>query len=285
MTIATAFSDFLVKLTPSEVETEKARSHRESIYNCLSKNYTVENFFRTGSFGNGTSISGFSDVDYFLVVPTKELKKNSYSSLNTLCKILSERFPETDVEISIPAVCLPFGTDDWETTEITIADLVRESNGIKVYDIPNFSSGWMRSSPTSLREFINKVDEQHNGKLKPLIRYIKAWKYYNSAPISSFYLELFITRYAQSEETIVYTIDIKEVIQRLINSNLEPIEDPLGISSNKIEACSNRDDLNTAFRMLTRDLTYCERALEHERQEQESNAIAEWDKFYNGQFI
>ena len=49
-------------------------------------------------------------------------------------------------------------------------------------------------------------------KLKPLIRFVKTWKYYCNVPISSFYLELRVTKWMESEDTIVYDIDLKKHI-------------------------------------------------------------------------
>ena len=36
----------------------------------------MTNFFRSGSFGYGTSVSAYSDVDYFAVIPSVNLKKD-----------------------------------------------------------------------------------------------------------------------------------------------------------------------------------------------------------------
>jgi hypothetical protein len=55
-TIDEGFRDFLAGLTPSDLESEKAQKHRASIESCLKNNFTLKRFFRTGSFGNGTSI-------------------------------------------------------------------------------------------------------------------------------------------------------------------------------------------------------------------------------------
>jgi hypothetical protein len=47
-------------------------------------------FFRAGSFGNGTSVRNFSDVDYFAIIPTKHLTQNSTSSLTKVWRVLME---------------------------------------------------------------------------------------------------------------------------------------------------------------------------------------------------
>ncbi len=61
-TVDEGFRDFLPSLTPSSLESAAAKTHRASIEACLKTNFGLKRFFRVGSFGNGTSISGHSDA-------------------------------------------------------------------------------------------------------------------------------------------------------------------------------------------------------------------------------
>lgn len=92
-------------------------------------------------------------------------------------------------------VC-PFGSSKSETTEIVPADYVGESGDYKIYDIADCSGGWMRASPDAHNDYVRIIDDRLGGKVKPLIRFIKVWKYYRDVPISSFYLELRVAKYA-----------------------------------------------------------------------------------------
>ena len=76
-TVAEGFRDFLASLTPSGVESAAATGHRASIEACLKNNFVLNRLFRTGSTGNGTSISGYSDVDYFASLGTNDLSDTS----------------------------------------------------------------------------------------------------------------------------------------------------------------------------------------------------------------
>ena len=78
-TIDEGFRDFVRNLTPSDFESDAAKRHRASIEQCIRSNFGLLRFWRTGSFGNGTSISGYSDVDYMASIPGKNLKQNSSS--------------------------------------------------------------------------------------------------------------------------------------------------------------------------------------------------------------
>ena len=115
-TIEEGFRDFLIRLTPTSTESEAAKRHRKSIEQCLKTNFGLLRFFRTGSFGNGTSISGYSDVDYFASIPTRNLKDNLSTTLYQVKNVLDKRFPGTGVRVNSPAVLVPFGNKISDTT-------------------------------------------------------------------------------------------------------------------------------------------------------------------------
>lgn len=146
-TVDEGFRDFLTKLTPSKGETTAVKRHRKSIEQCIRSHFGLNRFWRIGSVGNGTSISGYSDVDYMASIPRDKLKNNSTTSLRNLRDALATRFPNTGVRSSCPAVVVPFGTFRKETTEVTPADCVAMSGDDLVYDIPDCEGGWMKSSP------------------------------------------------------------------------------------------------------------------------------------------
>ena len=68
-TIAQGFDDFLTSIKATKAETALAKSHRASIEACLKSNFGMNRFTRIGSFGNGTNVSGYSDVDYLACIP------------------------------------------------------------------------------------------------------------------------------------------------------------------------------------------------------------------------
>lgn len=110
-TVEQGFQAFLSTLTPTAGESSAAASHRAAIEACLRANFSLRRFFRTGSFGNGTSISGYSDVDYFASIPSETLKLSSSATLTEIRTSLAARFPNSGVRINCPAIMLPFGTE------------------------------------------------------------------------------------------------------------------------------------------------------------------------------
>lgn len=230
-TIEEGFRTFHTWLTPTATETSAAKSHRASIEACLKSHFEVMRFFRTGSFGNGTSIRNYSDVDYFASIPTRHLTQNSDSTLRKVWRVLDERFPDTGVGIRTPAISLPFGDDASEQTDVVPADYIEtDSDGFKIYEIANRAGGWMKTSPDAHTAYVNYVNSKLSHKVKPLIRFIKAWRCYKTVPIFSFYLEMFVARYASNESTIIYSCDIERILRELWNKQLSAMQDPMGIS-------------------------------------------------------
>ena len=283
-TVDAGFRAFLRKLTPLSGESSAAKRHRASIRACLKNNFNMRRFFQSGSFGNGTSISGYSDVDYFASIPSNNLSEDSNISLRRVRNALDIRFPNTDVRVSCPAVKVPFGILAKESTEVVPADYIRKSSeGHHVYEIPNCYGGWMYSSPEAHTAYVRDVDRNLKNKVRPLIRFIKAWKYFRNVPISSFYLELRVTKYAEGESSIIYSIDIKNILKSLYNHELADMRDPKGISG-LISPCTTEVQHKEAMSRLATALNRAEKAREAEAQGNIKNAFYWWNLLFAGKF-
>lgn len=282
-TVDEGFRDFLPKLTASGAESESAKGHRASIETRLKTDFGLRRFARIGSFGNGTSICGFSDVDYLASLSRDTLTANSTYSLGKIRDALDNRFPNTGVRVSCPAVVVPFGSRRSETTEVVPADYIEEQNGFKIYDIADCSGDWMRASPDAHKAYVASVDEKLGGKVKPLIRFIKAWKYYRDVPISSFYIELRVAKYATGEKTIIYEYDVKRVLCQLRDCKLADMQDPMGISG-YIPACKTDALYQDAISKLDTAATRAEKAREAAEKGKISEAFDWWRLLYNNEF-
>ena len=282
-TIDEGFRDFLPKLTPSSTESQATQSHRTSIEACLKANFGLNRFTRIGSYGNGTSIYGYSDVDYLACIPTNQLTQTSNASLQKICNALAARFPNTGVGVRCPAVSVPFGTTAAERTEVVPADYIKESDGFSVYEIADCANGWMQVSPDAHNAYVREVDQKLGCKVKPLIRFIKAWKYFRDVPLSSFYLELRVAKYASTETCIVYDIDVRNVLKSLYDSELARIQDPMGVSG-YISPCSSDARYKDAMSKLGTALGRAEKAREAAAAERISDAFDWWRLLYGEKF-
>lgn len=276
------FRDLLSRLTPSDTESSAAKSHRSSIAQCLQTNFGLLRFVRIGSFGNGTSISGFSDVDYLACLPRSVMTQNSSSTLAKVRNVLDARYPFTGVMVRTPAIVLPFGTLISEQTEVVPADLV-ETGAFPIYEIADGSGGWMRTAPDAHNEYVRAINERLGGRAKGLIRLIKAWKYLCNVPISSFYLELRTAKYASSEKAIVFYLDVRNVLVQLLNGGLAHMQDPTGISG-YISACASDVAYAEAVSKLNTAATRAEKAVDAIHAEKLSDAFEWLQLLFGGAF-
>ena len=279
-TIDEGFRDFLDSLTPSSTETEAAKSHRASIAQCLKNNFSLWRFWRIGSFGNGTSISGYSDTDY--MASMGNLTENSNTSLQMIKNALANRFPNTGVTVRCPAVQVPFGLFSKETIEVVPGDSISTSP-YDVYSIPDCSGGWMKTSPDAHNAYVRKINEKHSLKVKPLIRFIKAWKYYQEVPISSFYLEMRVAKYCEGESSIIHWLDIEYFLARMLSANLPDLQDPAGISG-YIRPCSSQAALDVTLSKLKTAVARAHNANAAKEADDIRGAFEWWDKLYADKF-
>ena len=140
----------------------------------------------------------------------------------------------------------------------------------------------MKASPQAHNAYVKRENDRLGGKLKPLIQLVKAWKFYNNVPITSFYLELRVTKYAEKETVIVYDIDLKNIIKHLVDINLASIIDPMGISG-YVSACSTEAKKIDSLSKLNTGLSRSVKAVEH-RENDLDKAFYWWNMFYNYNF-
>ncbi|MBX3480823.1 MAG: nucleotidyltransferase [Caulobacter sp.] len=281
-TVDEAFTLFLSWMISSETENSKASSHRASIEACLKSNFGMSSLFRAGSYGHGTSVSGYSDVDYFAVIPANNLSSNSSTALRALKDALAKRFPNTDVWVDSPAVAVQFGTEKWERHEITPAYFIERVQEFNVYGMPNRYGDWMKSSPTGLNTYTNIQNDRLSKKAKHLVRLIKSWNYNCSAGLRSIYIELRVAEYLSGESSVIYPIDTLRALRHLQSKELASMRDPLGLGAN-IYPCSDAvkpgalSKLNSAVARATK-------AIDADRQGDTALAFEWWDKLFNYAF-
>jgi hypothetical protein len=253
-TVEEGFRLFHGRLTPTRGESQAAKNHRASIETCLKNAFKITRFVRTGSFGNGTSIRGYSDVDYFACIPTAHLWLSSTTTLQQVCEVLIARFTKTNIVVRPPAVVLRFGMDSSESTEIVPAHLIetkRKGNLIYQIPAPDGSGHWIKSSPDTHNNYVDAIDKQFCGKVKQLVRLLKAWKYYCNVPIQSFYIEMRAAKYASQRKSLYYARDVKNILQLLWDNQLPVLQDPEGIAGAITPCTSDAQKLDALSKLKT----------------------------------
>lgn len=246
----------------------------------------MTHFFRTGSFGNGTNVSGYSDVDYFAVIPRANLNANSAQTLSDLAETLRQRFPNTGVRVNTPAVKVPFGINGSETTEVVPAYLTDPTMlGFRGFRIPDGNGGWIFSAPESNDAYVQISDDRLANQVKPLIRLVKAWKFWRNLPIKSFYLEMWIAHYAMSEGAIYFPIDLRNIFSRLYQSRLPVIVDPRFPDEAKfLQPVSTPVQHAEALKAIGDAMQWATTAVTNYETHYRKTAFQEWDRIFSGKF-
>ncbi len=282
--IDSAFSEFYALLTTLAAESAAAKQHRESIRQCLELKFGLTSFFQSGSFGNGTNIRGYSDVDRFAVIPAENTPERSGALLRKVAIALRRRFPLTGIRVDTPAVYVPFGHDGSESTDVIPA--VHEGtthDGFRYLAIAGGGGSWVMAGPDAHNAFVARADEWHDGGTKRLIRYVKAWRYLRQVPISSFYLELRVASYALDRPSVYFPNDMFFVLDELWRDQLVAFRDPMGISG-LIDACSFPGQRTEALRKLRIARAAAERALRFESEGRVKTAFFNWTRLFGKRF-
>lgn len=277
-----AFDVLLARSVPTAAERAAAASHRESIESCLSNSLDLYSMRETGSFHHGTGVRGYSDIDVLVAIRASR-PTSSDTALAWVKSALLTRFKSTSIRISRPAVVVDFagGSERWEIIPGFVASI---EDGHLIYDIPGPSGGWMRSSPTAHLKYVTTVNKSPDGGAKGLARLIKRWKYENSAAlISSFYLEMRAAQYMEGEQVFLADMDFERLMRRLASSELQGMNDPMGITG-RIEAASTAANRVHAAGRVRYDSQRVTDALAAEKAGDRAVAFALLDVVFLGSF-
>jgi hypothetical protein len=282
-TVAEAFDVLLSRIPPSEAVTETARRHRQSIEDCLRANLNVQKFMPVGSFGHGTNIPRFSDIDFFLVTPEDELSANSPTALRQVKNVLGRRFWATDVRVSSPAVLVLFGGSSGSSSErfeVTPAYADNEDKG--VYWIPDGVKDWMLAAPRAHNAYVNQVNDRLNKRAKRLIRLTKLWNGVSRARLKSIYIELRVAKGLDGVDQINYAVELAAAFRRMHQTGLAAMQDPIGYTG-LIPPCSDARKAEVLSKLKTA-LTRAEKALEADAAGKVRVAFYWWNYVFEDRF-
>ncbi|WP_242285182.1 nucleotidyltransferase domain-containing protein [Bacillus cereus group sp. BfR-BA-01394] len=157
-----------------------------------------------GSYGRGTSIRGFSDVDILMVLPFDMYKKyNSYvgngqsALLQAVRNSIKLTYPNTEIGGDGQVVVVNFS--DGIKFEIVPAFLKDEGESY-IYANSNNGGSWKVCKPIIEILAINEQNKMYNKKVKHLVRMMKAWKNKNNVPISGLLIETLVMNFMKDWE-------------------------------------------------------------------------------------
>ena len=278
------FETFLARLVPLESQRVAAARHRSRVEASLRGALGIYLFRETGSFSHGTGVRGYCDVD-LLVSIKGQRPGSSDTALAWVKNALVASFPYTLIRVSRPAVVIAFagGDEIWEVIPGFVTG--RGSEGVSVYDIPGAATGWLDTAPLEHLAYVTEVNSRPDiaGGAKKLARLIKAWKYYNAVPISSFYLEMRAAQYLTGQPSFIPVYDICYLLEHLNVIALAAMNDPRG-AAGRFEACSTIVKKADALSKLSAGATRARKALDAHRKDEPATAFYYLDQLFGGRF-
>ncbi|MBI4339812.1 MAG: nucleotidyltransferase [Chloroflexi bacterium] len=282
LTVSAAFNQLIRQLPPTESEVSDAASHRQSIQDCLRNNFGLDEYFRIGSYERTTSVSGYSDVDIMAVLPQSVAYGITPNTFITKVRdALQRRFPYTLIRIDRQAVVLQFSQGK-RAVDLVPAVYSSTHNGYKTYRIAN-SGSWLYTSPRAHNAYFSNIDHKCSDTMRALARLLKAWKYYNAAPILSFHMDMLTAYCARNGGSISYAHGTKVMLSNLLSRNLAALQDPVGVAG-LIPACSSETNKQTALGKLRSAVDHADRARAAEQRGDIKEAFSQWDMVFAYRF-
>ncbi|WP_197381461.1 nucleotidyltransferase domain-containing protein [Mycolicibacterium mengxianglii] len=249
---------FVASLVPPAFDRTTVSERRKAIEDAVTAKTGSVGFIESGSWSHGTSLNGHSDVDYMCLLLGTQRPALPSSALTAMKQnIAGSHWAIAQLAISSPTVKVTFYTSPH--FEIVPAYYKRKHQDIHVFEIPGPDDEWVESIPSAHNKWVSDVNDRLNKKVKPLARLVKAWKYENSVPVSSFFLEMRTVNYSSDEGAIIYDMDLRAVFRRLVYSEMRSMNDPLGIVP-RIPATSSEANRTFALRQARDALEHLEAA-------------------------
>jgi hypothetical protein len=252
-------SEYASKVTPKPPDRTLVASRRAEMEDALDDDSVLRNAFvnESGSFRHGTSVRAHSDVDY-LVWTTRPRPTRPSTQLSSLkSHLYINMYSATAASVRNPTVRVEFATAPF--FEVVPAWWSHDVGDDEVFYIPGPGDEWVKSIPKAHNRYVSEINDRHKKKVKQLVRLLKAWKYHVGAPVSSFYLEIRTARYAAGETSILYLLDLKIVMSKILNEGVRDLNDPLHIVG-RIPGCPSEAKRLTTKRLLSDAVTALDRA-------------------------
>lgn len=190
-------NDYVKTLTPPSLSVTTVAERKRWVKEALeAADVGVVSTFEAGSFSHGTGVKDRSDVDLMVWTSFKDRTQLPSSILSLYRRALFMSTHVANATVSNPAVKVEF----WSAPVFEVVPAFYEADDI--YEIGGRKDEWVLSSPKAHNSYVNKENDRLGKKVKPLVRLVKAWKYYADVPVSSFYLEMRTAEHCSGEKSV-----------------------------------------------------------------------------------
>ena len=232
MSVAIKFQILCNNLTV-DTETRQQISRRYQIitarlnYDFWAINSAHEHSIYVGSYGRGTAVRGFSDLDILFILPSTlyyRYNQYSYNGQSALLQVIKQSvaksYSNTDIGGDGQVVSVSFC--DGITFEIVPA--FRRNDDSFIYPDSNNGGSWKMTNPIPEINFIKRNNELTNGNLKNLCRMARAWRNKWNVPMGGLLIDTlannFLMNWKYKNEThLFYDLMTRDFLKYLSNED------------------------------------------------------------------
>jgi len=280
-TVTAAFDELLARLSLTSAQASTAQTRVSGLRDFFDSKFTMSSrAFATGSYARQTLVRWERDVDLMAPLSYSAYKAgydhDSRAFLYMVRDALNERYGSTKVSSKQVAVKLDF-------TEI-VADVVpcfpRQGGG---FFMPNGTADWRATNPPFHAELMKQADSAQQGRLKPLVKLIKAWNLANSHHLTSFHVELMVERMWRGHTIGSHAASVASTLKVMPSWLRTAFPDPWD-GGRPIDEDLSSNDRATTMRMLEADAKAAEQAIQYQSEGKVEKAFERWSVIYRQQF-
>jgi len=280
-TVNGGFNELIDRLALTEEQRSTASTRVASIRDIFDGRFTMaERVFTIGSYARGTLVRWERDVDLLASVSAEEYweryRYNSRDFLYWVRDTLNDYYATTDVSSRQIAVVLDFSVIRCEV----VPAFNRLGGG---YLIPDGSGGWQATNPPHHRTLMREADERHGGKLKPLVKLMKAWKMANELSVSSLHIELLTEQLWRNGTLGDRPSAVSSTLAQLPTWLQFSLADPWP-SGSAIDTQLRQADRQASIKTAQSDAASASTSEVARTDGRTKDAFAEWNTVYRGKF-
>ncbi len=172
------FAALLSRVNPPEDRAQTAADRVNELREFLAEHEyatTSPHTRLSGSYGRHTAIELIQDVDVLVFIPEDQLDRTPHAALLELNKVLQD-FPggAIDTRGQRRSVRITLEADDIHLDVVPAVMTGDLEDPLEVPDRPR--AKWIPSDPLGYAARLSKLNQDHGGKLVPLIKLLKAWR-------------------------------------------------------------------------------------------------------------
>lgn len=224
-------------MRPDKAETQEIRGRLDLLQRGLVKAFPHTRFVPIGSHRRGTAISVHSPIDILAVLQPKWANWGGrHMHPSTITHLLSEYLLQqrltSEIRSDGRAIELYF---KGHTLAVNLmpAFAVRVADHRAVYSMIGVDNRWIEASPEWHNAFFTHANACNGAKLQAISQLIKIWNFSGSPPfgISGIYVDMLLATSDIAAGVKSYGQCLNDFFGRLVQSEMQSLPDPAGISS------------------------------------------------------